>query len=397
MQLQILTYPVGVVVGLLPVVVELGAPPRPASLLLDGRTACTVSEAVPRCVVDLGPAPRVHLLELVRKGPAGNVVERAIRWVNRPGAAEAEIQTQTRCEEGRDRCSVRIGWAHPERLNPKRVAVALDGRRVAPAKTRDVSLDVSGARGALLTVDMTFPDGRRAAHASVLGGRIRGDEDVSVTGELVVDACGLAGPADAIKCRVAAGGHVRTAERGEGEIVFVAEPAAYGALTGILGPFHAPQRPPERHALDEILKNDLLAAGVVVPDRQLSRGELPPKEAVLDPILEILDATPLRPVRLADAVASAAFRAGIPGRRRLVVLIAAEGAEDTSALGAAAVRAYLDEIRVPLLVWRMRPAARPEWPEGRAIADLAALKAALQAARESLDCQAVLWTEPAVP
>jgi hypothetical protein len=38
---QILTYPVGVVVGLLPIVVELGVPTRPVSLLLDGRQVCS--------------------------------------------------------------------------------------------------------------------------------------------------------------------------------------------------------------------------------------------------------------------------------------------------------------------------------------------------------------------
>ena len=91
--LQILTYPVGVVVGLLPVVVELGAPPRPATLRLDGRTVCSFVDATTVCTVDLGRAPKVHLLELVRTGGSGNVVERAIRWVNRPGAT---------VEDGRD-------------------------------------------------------------------------------------------------------------------------------------------------------------------------------------------------------------------------------------------------------------------------------------------------------
>ena len=99
-------------------------------------------------------------------------------------------------------------------------------------------------------------------------------------------------------------------------------------------------------------------------------------------------------MRLADAVASAALHVGVPGKRRLVVLVAAAGAEDSGALGAAGVRAYLDEIRVPLAVWRMQPAARPEWPEGRTIASVDDLRAAILDAKERLDCQAVVWTEP---
>ena len=206
--MQILTYPVGVVVGLLPVVVELGAPPRPASLRLDGRTVCSFVDSRSSCTVDLGAAPKVHLLELVRTSEEGNVVERALRWVNRPGAAEAEVQTRTRCEDTGARCSVRIGWAHPERLNPRKVVVLLDGKPAAGAKRRELGVDVDGARGALLTVDMTFPDGRRATHATVLGGRARGDEGAAIAAELETAACGESGPADA------AGPSTRSSGRG---------------------------------------------------------------------------------------------------------------------------------------------------------------------------------------
>jgi hypothetical protein len=391
---QILTYPVGVVVGLLPVVVELGAPPRPASLLLDGRPACTFVSDASACVVDLGSAPRVHLLELVRKGPASNVVERAVRWVNRPGASQAEVQTRTRCAEGGNRCSVRVGWAHPERLNPKKIAIALDGVRATTTRNRDLSVDVAGVRGALLTVDLAFSDGRRATHASVLGGRVHGDEETAVAASLDTEACGPDGPAAAAARRRAAGEVVRAAERGEPEIVFVVEPAAFGPLRSLLGPPYAVPKPPERVALDDVLRKAGFAVHVVVPDRRLSLGELEPKEPVFDAILETLDATPLKPVRLADAVASAALHIGVAGKRRLVVLVAAEGAEDSSVLGAAPVRAYLGDLRVPIVVWRLRPPARPEWPAGRTVASTDDLRAAILEAKERLDCQAVVWTEP---
>jgi hypothetical protein len=393
-QLQILTYPVGVVVGLLPVVVELGAPPRPASLLLDGRPACTFVSAASTCVVDLGAAPRVHLLELVRRGPEGRVVERAVRWVNRPGASQAEVQTRTRCPEGSSRCTVRIGWAHPERLNPKKVSVSLDGNRAATTRNRDVSLDVVGTRGALLSVDLSFPDGRRASHASVLGGRMHGDEDASVSGRLETAACGPSGPADAAARWRARGTSVREAERGEAELAIVAEPAAYADLVALVGPRFAVPQPPERAALDELLRKSGYATHLVLPDARLACGELEKKEPVLDALLEALDATPLRPVRVADAVAAAALHVGVPGKRRLVVLLVSEGAEDTSVLSASGARSYLEELRVPLVVWRLKPRARPGWPDGRALATLDDVRAALVDARDRLDCQAVVWTEP---
>jgi hypothetical protein len=391
--LQILTYPVGVVVGLLPVVVELGAPPRPATLLLDGRPACTFVDAASRCDVDLGTAPRMHLLELVRRGPEGNVVERAARWVNRPGASQAEVQTRTRCDEG-NRCHVRIGWAHPERLNPSRATVALDGVRSSTKRDRDLSIDVDGARGALLTVDLVFKDGRRATYASVLGGRVHGDEETAVAARLENDACGAGGLAAAEARRRAAGERVRASERGDAELVFVAEAAAYGALRDLLGSPYAMPKPPERAGLDDALRKAGFAIHLAVPDARLALGELQPREPVLEALLETLDATPLKPVRLADAVASAAFHVGAPGRRRAVVLVAADGAQDAGLLSAAPVRSYLEEIRVPLVVWRMRAGVRPEWPDGRTIETLDDLRAALADVKARLECQAVVWTEP---
>ena len=98
-------------------------------------------------------------------------------------------------------------------------------------------------------------------------------------------------------------------------------------------------------------------------------------------------------MRIADAVAAAALHVGVPGKRRLVVFIADEGAPDTGRLDAKGVTAFLDELHVPLAVWRLRPGARPEWPEGRTLSSTADVRAALLDARDRLDCQAIVWTE----
>lgn len=392
--MQILTYPLGVVVGLIPVVVELGAPPRPASLRLDGRPVCRITAAAPGCSVDLGPAPRVHLLELVRQDAEGHVIERAVRWVNRPGASEAEVQTRTHCEETSSRCTVRVGWAHPDREDPKKIVISVDGRPVPVPKKRELGLDVVAARGTVLTVDLVFPDGRRATHASVLGGRMHGDEESSLASTVEESSCGPAGPGEAFARREQAGDSVRSTERGEGVLVFVVEPAAYGALVELLGSRFATDRSEERAALDKILKNASFTSHLVVAGASLWHGELPRKDPpALDSLLESLDAAVLRPVRLADGIAAGAFLAGTPGLRRLAVAILAEGAADESTLDAAAVRAYLGEIGVPLAVWRLRDAKRPEWPDGPRVKSLADFRAVLLGARDRLDCQAVVWSE----
>src|SRR5664279_4792247 len=89
--MRILTFVPGVADGHLPVVVDLGVSPPPAELLLNGAPACRVTAVRQTCLVDLGPAPRVTLLELVRRDASGKVVERARRWVNKPSDARAEV------------------------------------------------------------------------------------------------------------------------------------------------------------------------------------------------------------------------------------------------------------------------------------------------------------------
>ena len=186
--MQILTYPVGIVVGLLPIVVDLGAPPRPADLRLDGRSVCALTGESPGCPVDLGPSPRVHLLELVRADPSGRVVERVLRWVNRPGADRAEVQTKTTCSEAGP-CSVLIGWAHPEKRSPSRIRVSLDGKRVSQLQNRTLIVPSPTARGTLLVVELAFADGSRATYASTVGGRAHGDETSNLVPMLHDGAC----------------------------------------------------------------------------------------------------------------------------------------------------------------------------------------------------------------
>ena len=109
--MEILSYPIGLLVGLFPIAVSLGPSKAPAHLLLDGRPVCELTERSPGCMVDLGRDPRVHLLELLRTDPAGHVTERVRRWVNRPGI-EPEVLASGGCDESARRCEFQ---AEPDR------------------------------------------------------------------------------------------------------------------------------------------------------------------------------------------------------------------------------------------------------------------------------------------
>jgi len=56
---------------------------------------CNATASRPKCTVNLGPDPHVHLLELIRRDGSGQVTERVERWVNRPGE-EAELPVEVR-------------------------------------------------------------------------------------------------------------------------------------------------------------------------------------------------------------------------------------------------------------------------------------------------------------
>ncbi len=66
--LQILTFPIGLITGEHRIEVELGVTQEPADLSLDGKKVCVATSSEPWCAVDFGPAPHVHLLELIRLG-----------------------------------------------------------------------------------------------------------------------------------------------------------------------------------------------------------------------------------------------------------------------------------------------------------------------------------------
>jgi hypothetical protein len=161
--MEILSYPVGLLIGLFPIAVTLGPTAAPAHLLLDSRPVCELTVKSPGCMIDLGPNPRIHLLELIRTDTAGRITERVGRWVNRPGI-QPEIRASGGCDEKTRECEVTVTWAHPGKLDPKELVLQLDGRGLPRPRARSVSpagSDRPGDRGRRCGVS----HGRRGLHA----------------------------------------------------------------------------------------------------------------------------------------------------------------------------------------------------------------------------------------
>src|SRR5262249_25832451 len=98
--------------------------------------------------------------------------------------------------------------------------------------------------------------------------------------------------------------------------------------------------------------------------------------------------------RYADAVAAAGYALGASPKRRAVVLVL-HGFErpDISSFSAAQARAYLAEVMVPLVVWRVGDVAAPEWPDGPRVTTRDDFRAQLAALRVSVGSQRILWLE----
>lgn len=403
--MQILTYPIGVVVGLLPIVVDLGVPPRSASLLLDGREACRLTAEGPGCSVDFGSLPRIHLLELVRADASGRVVERATRWVNRPGADQAEVQTQTTCQPGAAVCTVLIGWAHPERLNPSRIRAALDGRPVQLPKSRTLRVPARALRGTLLTVELTFPDDRRATYAGAVGGRTHGDESVDLVPVLHEGTCDAERLREVVRRYEGANVRLRAVEPGEPgdwQLTFVAEPSILDVLRAWFEEKKAPLIGSKRILVPDRIAaafggtGNVVALTGVVADGSLQEFDLlqaGSPELWVERLVAALRGAASGGSRTADAVTATGFHAGAAPRRRAVVLLLGKSATDASVLPAAGVGRYLEEARVPFEAWALAPNDRAGWRGARNVATPTDFYDALVALRRRVSCQSIAWVE----
>lgn len=99
-------------------------------------------------------------------------------------------------------------------------------------------------------------------------------------------------------------------------------------------------------------------------------------------------------LRVADAVAVAGLQAAAGNRRRAVLLVLADDADDESRFEAAAVRRYLASLAVPLYVWRLGSEdANPEWGPGEQIGNFRNLQRAARRLEKALESQRIVWLE----
>ena len=391
--LQILTFPIGLITGEHRIEVDLGVTQQPADLSLDGQRVCFVTASDPGCAVDFGSAPHVHLLEVIRRGPEGGVAQRHIRWVNRPGQ-EAELAIMLSAPSGDGLCSGHLVWLHPEKLDPSWVEVTEDGRAL---KLLD---DLSSFRFPCRSPDSTqiiaasaiFPDGRRAeavTAASVFG------EESRVTMTAVALSLG-----DTKKKRIVAepsilGKGATLAERADAQVVFVVDPETEGAIESIKNSPAAEVFYGRAWQSVDLSFMEITKLWFVLPDGRLRRVEDRHQRRVVGGVWRIFGVAKIPPEgerRIADAVAASGLVAASGPRKRAIVLVLGPGQQhDESLFTPAEACAYLSEIGVPLFVFRTRKAQDDGWPAGVKIITMFDLGKALREVAKQVLSQHVVW------
>ncbi len=384
--MEILSYPVGLLIGLFPIAADLGPSREPVHLLLDSRPVCELTERAPGCMVDLGLDPRVHLLELVRTDAAGRVTERVRRWVNRPGV-EPEVLASGSCDEKRRQCDFDLSWAHPAKLDPKRLDLTLDGVSVWHGREHHVTLPLAkGAKPQVLVLDAQFSDGTRASYTRTLFAFYPEVAQAALQAVPILQAPGTPPDTSAEALREA-GWPVRIVEESEPQIIFVVEPRVFDIVPSLKSKAF------DGNAYSNFSSTFTGIRVVLANESLMSFDSSASRKGWLGALLQLAPTAPARWSRIADGVAAAGYALGSAPRSRAIVLVVGADHTDLSTFSPSQARAYLSEVMVPLTVWRVGNAAAPDWPEGARIATAEDFAAALAALRESLGRQRIAWIE----
>ena len=413
--LRILTYPIGIVTGELPVEVDLGTTGEPAELFLNGERVCTMDAASTRCTVDLGPDPHLHLMELLRFDDRGLVSAQAVRWVNRPGQ-EAELMLQLGERSPQGICGGRASWSHPLKQDPVLLEVTENGLNLLIQEDgRSFRFPCPDVRVPhVLAASAIFPDGRRAEAVSLSGG-FSGSAETGLTAVALVTDSKKPGACEEVLQYLPEG--VTLAGRQKFEVVIVLDPSAgYQTLmrTG-WSTSGLPQTSSTTKQFDQLVQHgskgsepkpkvswiksesslmDAEKLWFVTPNKELHRvnGFGQGKMNWLRLLFQFGPTKLKGEPRLADAVAaSGLIAASGPQQRAVVLFLGSKSHQDGSLFTPRQVQSYLAEVGVPLVVMRNGKLRDDGWPAGVPVKSMEGMAEALLSLQNDLTAQCVAW------
>jgi hypothetical protein len=434
----------GLVLGVQPVELVVGEGVARVELVLDGEVV-GVAEGAPWTVeLDFGSTLAPHELLAVARDASGEEVGRARQWINLPRPeAEASV-VLLGVEDGVDGVA-QVTWGTVVNDVPLGVAASFDGRPLPVDDPRRIALpDHDPESLHFLRVEIDFASALTAVAEVVFGGSYQGQASTELTAvPVLVQGGGSELPgAAAMEGWLTVGGRHATpvaVDSGPAEVVVVMDRAAQEELrdmlrswsSGTLIPSSQQSSPWGQSSLRVPNSNQGGTRGSIRPEAPLRfvmtlgedqvlrflwpfsrlqgqerlRYALFPRSEDHPPshggVLWLLAAAQQPPFaideqRLADAVAVAGMTSSARGRRRAVVLVLSGDPRDASQFPARAVRAYLEDLRVPLFVWSVdepTEGLRRAWGEVTRIDRESRMRRAVGDLAETLERQRILWIE----
>jgi hypothetical protein len=376
----------GIVIGRVPVALMVSPPAVSVEMRLDDCSLGRLDAPPWRFVVDLGAGPMPHRLAAVARDVSGREVGRATQGVNLGDERATLSALLERDAATQQPTSVRLAWNSVEDARPQAVVVTLDGKALPVADPNRVAIPkLAMSEPHVLAAEATFVGGTRARADLAFGGDIAEETKSQLTavavrvpdGQPEIEVRDLKG--------VFAVGSTSLEPIGVdasyAEVALVVDQSVQAEIANHQARWASRRKvsrwTPADAAPIAVMPgagDDRLFAVHTVPDFMFGsgydrayfhmQGPMCLRWLAAYPLLGSLAFEPTPPAgqRIAEAVAVAASRLAAFNHRRALVLVLAEPptsaakgpiAYDASAYTAAAVKAYLAALDVPLVVWSL--------------------------------------------
>jgi len=412
-QIAFLTLFLGLTAGPQPVALAVRGPVATVELVLDGTAVVRLGGPPWRTKLDFGAALVPHELVARALDDKGQEVGRARQVLNLP-RPPAEMDVLLENGPNGYPAAARLTWSSLTNEKPAAVNVVFDGQSLA--------VDESGR----LTLPPYDPEVSHILSAEArFAGTVSARKDVGIggrAGEISTDLT-------AVPVRARGGSKLPPAAVLRGWFLAGGKPVAVAAVEDAPAQLLVVRDGEARQVLEGFERNRVvdLRAGIVErlrgqmtlgkddqirfiwpSARSFTGGGVPAElfDASRDYTAKdggllwflgrALPETEKLEQRLADATAVAGLQALAGNRPRAVLLVLGYNPKDASRYDAAAVRHYLESVRVPLIVWTVgdpKSYVPTSWGRAEDISSIGKLKEAFKALDANLASQRIVWLE----
>ena len=373
---------------------------------LDGEVLSRLTSPPWKLNVDLGPDLSPHLLDAIGFDDDDREIARVRQWVNMaPQAAQSSLMIEG-ASRGRGAVA-KVSWQSlAEKNDPRSVEAQFDGQPLAVDDPRAIPLpDFDPEQTHHLSVRLQFTDVLFSEAEAVFGGVYGSEISTEISAVPIRFAKGnKPRSADAVRDWFTVDGEVQrihAVEKGLADIVVVRDGATevgIAKLASQAARLETDMHLKKHHHLSfvnpcpEIRRRDGFRQFVYPRSRRYSFQD--------GTLLKMLDwfyptTCPVESQQIADAVAVAGLSASGDGRRRVVILLIDGEPRDRSFYSPEQVIGYLNELRVPLVVWSLDPSRGLDtrWGQATDVHKLGRFGRAFNLVEKDLERQMIVWLE----